>query len=115
MLKTWFNEWKYIILLSLLVVYSVGIWNVSYKVHDVEVARDRLRQAERVIEIQNQNEALLTTITEQLRATEARLKEQAKKDQKDLLDELAKDPRYRTCTVTDGVRDLYKRKLQSQR
>ena len=109
------SSYKWYAIALLFLAYSVGVWNVSSKVHDTEVARDRLRQAEKIIEIQNQNEELLTAITDQLRATEARLKEQAKKDQKDLLDELAKDPRYRTCTVTDGVRDIYKRKLQSQR
>lgn len=115
MLKTLFAEYKWIAFGIILLAYSIGVWNVSSKVHDVEVARDRLRQAERIIEIQNQNEELLASIRDELRATEARLKEQAKKDQKALIDELAKDPRYRTCTVTDGVRDLYKRKLQSQR
>lgn len=115
MLKTWFSKHKWILVAALLLAYSVFVWDVSSKVTDNAYSRERLRHSEQIITMQVENDKLLGDIRSELQASEERLKKQGQQDRKDLLDELAKDDRYRTCTVTPGVRDLYKRKLQSQR
>lgn len=114
MLKTWFSEYKWILILVLLAAYSVFVWNVSHKVHDTEVARDRLRQAEQIIQIKEENDRKIAEISATMNKGLKDVAAQSTKHYKELSDAIAKDPRYSSCTVTDGVRDVYERKLESQ-
>jgi hypothetical protein len=114
MLKTLFNQYKWYALALLFLAYSVGVWNVSSKVHDTEVARDRLRAVEQIIEIKQKNEETLDAIRKDFQSSMKKQAEQSTKHYKELSDAIAKDKRYTDCTVTDGVRDIYERKLESQ-
>lgn len=115
MLQTLFNEYKWTALGVLLLAYSIGVWHVSSGYTDNAYNKERLRHSEEIIRIKVENEEALTKLTEEWATLRGELEQSAKKSQKELLDELAKDNRYSICRVTDGVRDVYKRKLQTQR
>ena len=115
MLKTFFNEWKWVLIAALVLAYSISVWNVSSGYADNAYNKERLRHSEEIIRIKVENEEALTKLNTEFATLKEELEQSAKKSQKELLDELAKDNRYSICRVTDGVRDVYKRKLQAQR
>lgn len=95
-------------------VYSVGVWNISERVAENDFNRERLRHAEEIIRIKQENDQLASQLSGQLQTALEQLDNSSKKHQKDLLDALAQDKRFSMCRVTDSVRELYKRKLQAQ-
>ena len=111
MLKTLFNEYKYVALAALFLAYSIGVWNVSGKVTDNSNLRTALRHSEEIIKIKTENEKLVEKLSGELQQELKDLKEAQQKHQKAIEDALT-DPRYSQCTTTASVRELYKRKLQ---
>jgi polyhydroxyalkanoate synthesis regulator phasin len=107
MLKTLFDRYKYVLVAILFVAYSVFVWNVSS-------TNTEAKWVAKALDAEVANGKLIATISTKL---EDALSKQAKLNKdgtKELLDELAKDPRYKSCTTTDGVRNNLKRKLDNQ-
>lgn len=98
---------KWYLIGAAFIVYSLGIWHVSGTYATASLVKDELERTQA-------NNVLAKNITEQLGKDQAAYDTAARKATKDLFDELLKDPRYKSCRATDGVRDAIKRKLASQ-
>lgn len=109
------SEYKFYILGILLVVYSIGVWHISGQVKENSFNAERLKNANEIIRIQAANASLSQTISQQLQAGLAQFAQQSKQDKKALSDEIKSNRVYSDCKLTDGVRDQYKRKLETQR
>lgn len=107
MLKILFDRYKYVAAALAFVVYSMFLWNVS---SDRATAGFVAKQ----LETQVANAKLAEDLTTRLEGALKKLSSTSKAQTKELLDELAKDPRYKLCLTTDGVRNAIKRKLDAQ-
>lgn len=114
MLKTWFNQYKWYVVAILFLTYSVGVWNVSGRIKDTVHLRDQVRQQEKFIEIQANNEKLREEISKLLQQNLEANSKAFRDTQKELLDEILLDPRYKSCTTTDRVRNALQRQLNRQ-
>ena len=107
MLKILFDRYKYAALAIVFVVYSCFLWNVSSQ-------RATASFVEKQLKVEVANAKLVQDISLNL---EKALQQQAKLGKEattELLNELAKDPRYKSCTTTVGVRSALQRKLDAQ-
>jgi hypothetical protein len=89
------------------IVYTGMIWHVSGTYATASLVKAELERTQ-------SNNTLAKNITQKLEDTQAKAREESKKQTKELFDELLKDPRYKSCRITDGVRDSIQRKLDSQ-
>lgn len=108
------NKWKWYIAAILFLIYSVGVWDVSGRVSDNTHLRDQVKQQEKFISIQADNDKLRNDIAKMLVDFAAKQRADNKAANKELMDDILKDPVYKSCRVTDGVRNAIKRKLDSQ-
>lgn len=108
------SKWKWYILAILFLVYSVGVWDVSARIQDNAHLTDRVKQQERFIAIQADNDKLRDDIAKMLAENSEKQRKENKAANKELLDDILKDPVYQSCRITDGVRNAIKRKLDSQ-
>lgn len=104
----WFSQYKYYALALILVVYSFGVWHVSAGYAESGYNKERLANAEAVIRVTNENAALASSLTGEVKAALAEYK-------KGLNALKPSAPVYSDCLVDDSVRDQYKRKLEAQR
>lgn len=107
MLKTWFDSYKYGIAFALFIAYSVFLWNVSGD-------RAQAKWVEKQLQVEVANAKLVQEISLKLENALSKQASVSKAQTKELLDELAKDPRYKLCLTTDGVRNAIQRKLDAQ-
>ena len=114
MLKTLLSNWKWYAAGFLLVLWSVGVWNISARITENSYLQLQLNQANAFITANTQNEALRADISKTLTEALAKYSTDNKQNIKDIYDGLAKDPRYKSCLVTDSVRNALQRQLDSQ-
>lgn len=107
MLSLLFDRYKYVALAIVFIVYSVFLWNVSSQ-------RATASFVEKQLANQVANAKLAEDLSTKLDKTLSALTDNSKAQTKELLDELAKDPRYKLCLTTDGVRNAIQRKLDAQ-
>lgn len=108
------NKWKWLFLSVAFLTYSVLVWDISGRISDNTHLRDQVKQQERFIEIQADNNKLRDDIAKMLAEAAAKQRQVNADANKELLNEILKDPVYQSCRVTDGVRNAIKRKLDSQ-
>lgn len=108
------SEWKWYIAAVGFLAYSILVWDVSGRVSDNTHLRDQVKQQERFIEIQADNDKLRDDIAKMLAEASVKQRQENTAANKELLNEILKDPVYKSCRVTDGVRNAIKRKLDSQ-
>lgn len=101
------SKWKWYIIGFLFVIYSAGIWHVSSTYATASMVKAELER------IQSNNQ-LATDISKKLDNDKAEYTKAARQATKEMLDELLKDPRYKSCRTTDSVRDAIQRKLDAQ-
>lgn len=108
------NKWKWYIVAVLFLVYSVGLWDVRGRVADNSHLRTQIRQQEKFIAMQADNDKLRDDIAKIVAEASEKQRKANADANKELLNEILKDPVYQSCRVTDGVRNAIKRKLDSQ-
>lgn len=107
------SQYKWYAIAILFLVYSIGVWNVSADIRENEYNAEKLRLANQIILIQEENRKLNDSLSTSL--TAAFTKQQVLQTQhiKDLTNALSKSTVYVSCRNTDSVRELYKRKLEA--
>lgn len=101
------NKWKWYALAFLFLVYSVGVWNVSGTYATSTLVQQELTRTQN-------NEKIRVEVAKIVQEGLDAYKTTARKSTEDIINEVLKDPVYKSCRVTDGVRDAIKRKLASQ-
>lgn len=101
------SKWKWDIVAILFLVYSVGVWHVSGTYATATLVKAELERTQ-------ENNTLAKTIVKKLDDTQADYDKKARQATKDIVNELLKDPIYKSCRVTDGVRNAIQRKLDAQ-
>lgn len=114
MLKTWFNQYKWIAIAIAFLIYSVSVWNVSSGYHATQYTKEKLALTEETLKITKENATLSGQLAKSLQETLDARKDTSTQTTKELIDEIAKDPRFKSCRTTDGVRSALQRKLDSQ-
>lgn len=109
-----FDSFKLPAIAIAIVVYSAGVWHVASTYTDSTWAQKELERTEKFIAEQKQNQSLRDEVAKLLKDSLKQREDQSKVYTKELLNELAKDPRYKLCLTTDGVRSAIQRKLDSQ-
>lgn len=101
------SKWKWYIAGFLFVIYSAGVWHVSGTYATASMVKAELERTQ-------SNNQLATNIAKKLDEDKADYAKAARQATKEMLDELLKDPRYKSCRTTDSVRDAIQRKLDAQ-
>lgn len=114
MLKTWFSTYKWAALAVAFLIYSISVWNISGTVTSAVYLRDQVKQQEQFIVLQANNDKLKNDISKMLQETLKKTQEDNRLITEDIIREVLKDPVYKSCLVTDGVRGALKQKLHSQ-
>lgn len=107
LVSDWLSKAKWYIIAGIFVVYSGALWHVSSTYTSSSYVKAELVRT-------TQDNKLAQSITQKLDDIQGKYNEIARANTKDLLDELLKDPRYKSCLVTDGVRSAIQRKLDAQ-
>lgn len=110
----WFNSYKYVALAILFLIVAAGTWNISASVKANEFNAERIRLLNATIEAQKFNKELESRITKTLLEGLAVEREAIQKANKAALNEILTDPRYKSCTVTPGVRNAYRDAISAQ-
>ncbi len=108
------SEWKYYLAAAGFLAYSVLVWDVSGRISDNTHLRDQIKQQDKFIQIQADNDKLRDDIAKIVAEASIKQRQENTAANKELLNEILKDPVYKSCRVTDGVRSAIKRKLDSQ-
>lgn len=108
------TEYKWVVLAGMFVAVAAGTWNVSSKVSANEFNAERVRLLTQTIEVQKKNDELKKEITKSMLDALAVARVEIQKSNREAIDEIFKDPRYRTCTITDGVRNAYSNAIKAQ-
>lgn len=114
MLKTLFDKYKWVAVAFIFLAYSVGVWNISTGYHANEYTKEKLALTQDVLKVTRENSELSQQLAKSLQETLEARREASTKTTKELIDEIAKDPRFKSCRTTDGVRSALQRKLDSQ-
>lgn len=105
---------KWVMYAALLLAYSLGVVHVTKTYTDSSWNSKELKRTEDFLKTTQENEALRKDISKLLQENLAQTRANSKQFTKELLDEITKDPRYKSCRTTDSVRDALQRKLDSQ-
>lgn len=108
------SEYKWVVIAGAFVTISALTWNISSKVSANEFNVERIRLLNKTIEAQKLNEELEGKITRSMLGALATARVEIQKSNQEAINEIFKDPRYRTCTVTDGVRNAYTNAIRAQ-
>ncbi len=113
LLALW-TQYKWVVFAALFLIVAAFSWDVSSRVSANEFNAERIRLLQQTIEVQTKNKELEDRITKTMFDALAEAKLEIAKSNKVAIDEIFKDPRYRTCTITDGVRNAYTNAIRAQ-
>lgn len=105
------SKWLYV---AAAVIYTFLVAHVTKTYTDSTWNERELKRTEAFLKINNDNEKLRGELSRVLQDGLSKSAANNKQFTKELLDEIAKDPRYKSCRTTDGVRGALQRKLDSQ-
>ena len=114
MIVAWLKSYKWVIASVLFLVVAAGTWNISASVKANEFNAERIRLLNATIEAQKFNKELEGRITKTLLEGLAVERAAIQKANKEALNEILTDPRYKSCTVTPGVRNAYRDAISAQ-
>lgn len=109
-----FLKWRWVLAGALLVVYSVGVWEVSSRMQAYACLQAQQAVLQQQLESQDRNEQLKSAVSASIQKS---LQDQAtlnRKQTHEIIQEVLKDPVYKSCRVTDGVRESIQRKRDNQ-
>jgi hypothetical protein len=95
-------------------IYTLGVVHVTSTYTNASWTSKELKRTEDFLRTTQENEALRKDISKLLQENLEKTRANSKQFTKELLDEITKDPRYKSCRTTDSVRDALQRKLDSQ-
>jgi hypothetical protein len=101
------SKWKWYIISAAFIAYSAGVWHVSSTYATASLTKAELERTQA-------NNELAAKTMKALGEDQQKYAALARQLTKDIANEILKDPVYKSCRVTDGVRDAIKRKLDSQ-
>lgn len=101
------SKWKWYIIGAAFAAYSVGVWHVSSTYATASLVKAELERTQA-------NNVLADRIMKKLGEDQDKYANLARQLTREIANEILKDPVYKSCRVTDGVRDAIKRKLDSQ-
>lgn len=110
----WFSAYKWVLVSVLFLVVAAGTWDISSKVKANEFNAERIRLLNATIEAQKFNKDLENRITKTLLEGLAVERAAIQKANKEALNEILTDPRYKSCTITPGVRNAYRDAVSAQ-
>lgn len=109
-----YQSYKWVVLAGLFVVVAASSWDISSKVKANEFNAERIRLLERTIEATKFNDTLKSEMTKTLLEGLAIERKAIQEANKAALNEILTDPRYKSCTVTPGVRSAYRDAIAAQ-
>lgn len=109
-----YQSYKWVVLAALFVVVAAFTWDISSKVKANEFNAERVRLLNATIEAQKFNKDLENRLTKSLLEGLAVERAAIQAANKAALNEILTDPRYKSCTVTPGVRSAYRDAIAAQ-
>lgn len=113
-IKLYWTQYKFAFLAVLFLIACAFTWNISSKVKGNEFNAERIRLLNQTIEAQKSNEKLKDEITRTFREALASSQAEIQIANRKAVSEILSDPRYRTCTITPGVRNAYRDAIAAQ-
>lgn len=107
-----FSRWM--LYVAAVAIYTLGVVHVTSTYTNASWTSKELVRTEAFLKINKDNDQLRKDISRLLQESLVTQASKNKQFTKELLDEIAKDPRYKSCRTTDGVRAALQRKLDSQ-
>lgn len=114
MLKTILLKYKLLIYAVLFAVYTGMVWHVSATYTESKHIQKALEVAEATLVTSNANQLTKNEISKTLTDTLALLDKQNSKINRNIQNEIAKDPVYRDCKSTPNLMHEYQNKLDNQ-
>ncbi len=111
---SFFSTYKWGFVLFAFLTASVLTWNISSKVSENEYNQERIQLLNDNLEIARENKELEQRITKALLAGLEVQRREIQKANLEAIHEILKDPVYRSCRITGGVRDAYKAAIRAQ-
>ncbi len=108
------TQYKWVVFASLFLAVAAFSWDISSRVSANEFNAERIRLLQQTIEVQAKNKELEDRITKTMFDALAQARIEIEKSNKAAINEILTDPRYRTCTITDGVRNAYTNAIRAQ-
>ncbi len=108
------SQYKWVVLAAMFLAVAAFSWDISSRVSANEFNSERIRLLQQTIEVQAKNKELEDRITKTMFDALAEAKLEIAKSNKAAINEILTDPRYRTCTITDGVRNAYTNAIRAQ-
>ena len=108
------SKWKWYIVGTLFMIVAASSWTVSGKLSDVSHLRKQLQQSEQLIAEKVRNDELQSQLIAALNEKNTLQKTIVQEAWKDILNEVATNPVYKSCAHPDRVRNAIQRKLDSQ-
>lgn len=113
-IKSLFQEYKWVALASIFLAIAACSWNISGKVSANEYMAERLRLLNATIQAYKDNDDLKNRIDKTLQEALAQDRIEIQKATREAVNEVLTDPVYKSCLVTNGVRESYKAAISSQ-
>lgn len=110
----WFSQYKWVLVSGAFLAACAMSWNISSKVSENEYNSERIKLLNQTIEAQKANDKLKDEITRTLKESMELSQEKIKAANRAAINEILTDPRYRTCTITNGVRNAYRDAISAQ-
>lgn len=108
------SKWKWYIVAVLFLFVAASSWTVGGKVNDAAHVRKQLQQSELLIAEKVKNDKLQADLILALNEKMTLQKTIVQEAWKEVLNEVATNPVYKSCTHPDRVRNAIQRKLDSQ-
>lgn len=105
---------KYYVYAIALLTYSIGVWTVSAGYSENSFNKERLEQSKAIVRLMDQNATTGAEIAKKLEAQLEAGRRLGRLESKEIYEAVLSDPRYKSCRVTDGVRNALQRKLDRQ-
>lgn len=112
-IKLLFVKYKWMVLAVLFLLVAAFSWDISNKVSANEYMAERLRLLNTTIEAYKENDTLKTRIDKTLQEALASNRIEIAKATREAVNEVLNDPVYKSCLVTDRVRESYKAALRA--
>lgn len=114
MLNLLLLKYKWAIYAVLFTVYTVGVWHVSAVYVQSKYVQKELDTTQAVISTTNKNTITKNEISKTLGETIAKVNKQNITTNRNIQNEINKDPVYRDCKSTPSIMHEYQNKLDNQ-
>lgn len=113
MLKIFLNKYKWLLIFSLLVLYSAGLWHICSGYQENSYNKERIAALREQSRLEAENRTLSSDLSQALAKEQAAAQVKNKTTNEGIINEATKHPEF-NCRLPDSVRDAIANKLKTR-